>query len=271
MNGQGKWTAILLAGSRPGGDILAEAHGERFKARVPIAGEAMIARVVRTLAAVDHIGRILILAQEPGEIVAGDLAWIAAHPKVKLHASGMGISRSIAAIAGTAEAPWPVLVTTADHPLLTPADLDHFIGGVGDADVAVAMVSRDVLLAAYPENRRTWLNFRDGGFTGANMFALTSARVASVLDLWAGAEQDRKAARKLILRFGPCLAIRALTRTIRLADALAAAGRRLGVSARPVLIPRAEAGIDVDKPSDFDLVSRILEAQGSATSASRRI
>lgn len=258
VDDNGKWTAILLAGSRPGGDPLAQAHGERFKARVEIAGEAMIARVVRTLAAVDRIGRIIILAQEPEAVVAGDLGWIADHPKVTLRASGMGISRSIAAVAGSAEAPWPVLVTTADHPLLIPSDIEAFLDGVGDADVAVAMVEREVLLAAYPENRRTWLRFRDGGFTGANIFALTGPRVAPALDLWASAERDRKAARKLMMRFGPCLAIRALTRTITLGDALAAAGRRLGLKARPVLIPRAEAGIDVDKASDFDLVSRIL-------------
>lgn len=258
IENKGTWTAILLAGSRPGGDPLAQAHGEQFKARVEIAGEAMIARVVRALAAVERIGRILILAQDPEAVVAGDLGWIAAHPKVMLRPSGMGISRSIAAVAGSADAPWPVLVTTADHPLLIPSDVETFLDGVGDADVAMAMVARDVLLAAYPENKRTWLKFRDGGFTGANIFALTGPRVAPALDLWASAEQDRKAARKLVMRFGPCLAIRALTRTITLGGALAAAGLRLGLTARPVPIPRAEAGIDVDKPSDFDLVSRIL-------------
>lgn len=264
---KGKWTAILLAGSRPGGDPLAQAHGEQFKARIPIAGEAMIARMVRSLAAVEAVGRIVILAQTPEAIVAGDLAWIGTHPKVALKAGGMGISRSIAAIAGGPDAPWPLLVTTADHPLLRPSDIETFIAGVGDADVAVAMVSRDVLLTAYPENKRTWLNFSDGGFTGANLFALSVPRVTPALDLWASAEQDRKAARKLMMRFGPCLALRALTRTITLSGAFAAAGARLGMKARPVLIPRAEAGIDVDKPSDFDLVSGILEAEAAAPSS----
>lgn len=258
MNETGQWTAILLAGSRPGGDPFAEAYGERFKARIPIAGEAMIARMVRTLAAVDRIGRILILSQEPEAVVAGDLGWIADHPKVRLHVSGMGISRSIEAVAGRPEAPWPVLIATADHPLLLPADVDAFIDGVGDTDVAVAMVPARVLLAAYPENKRTWLRFRDGGFTGANLFALTGPAVVPALELWAGAEQDRKAARKLMMRFGPCLALRALTRTITLADALATAGRRLGFRVKPVLLDRAEAGIDVDKASDYDLVAGIL-------------
>ncbi|WP_380875628.1 hypothetical protein ACFB49_05390 [Sphingomonas sp. DBB INV C78] len=258
MDDKGKWTAILLAGSRPGGDPFAQAHGERYKARVEIAGEAMIARVVRTLAAVDRIGRILILSQEPDAVVAGDLAWIGDHPKIGLHASGAGISHSIASVAGTPDAPWPVLITTADHPLLRPSDVESFLDGVADADVAVAMVPQHVLLAAYPENKRTWLRFQDGGFTGANLFALTSDRVAPALELWASAEKDRKVAGKLMMRFGPCLAIRALTRTISLGDALAAAGRRLGLRAKPVLLDRAEAGIDVDKPSDYELVSQIL-------------
>lgn len=232
-----------------------------------LAGEAMIARVVRTLLAEPRIARIVILAQEPQEVVAGDLAWIGQHPAVHLAESGAGISHSIAAIAGGPAAPWPVLVTTADHPLLAPADVTAMIDGAKGADVAIGMVSQAVLLSAYPENRRTWLRFRGGAYTGANLFALTGPAVAPALALWAEAEQDRKAARKLVMRFGPWLALRALTRTISLEKALALAGRRIGLAAKPILIPRAEAGIDVDKPADYALASAIVSMASGSSAA----
>ena len=71
-------------------------------------------------------------------------------------------------------------------------------------------------------------------------------------------------ARRLLSHFGPWLAVRALTRTIGLADALAAAGRRLGLTARLVAMPQAEAAIDVDKPADLALAETILAARAAS-------
>jgi hypothetical protein len=120
------------------------------------------------------------------------------------------------------------------------------------------MVERSVLLGRYPENRRTWLRFSDGAFTGANLFALRTDRVKTALELWATVEQERKVAHRLVRRFGLWLAIRALTRTISLGGALAKAGNKLGLAVRPVLLDNPEAGIDVDKPEDYALVETIM-------------
>jgi hypothetical protein len=49
-----------------------------------------------------------------------------------------------------------------------------------------------------------------------------------------------------------------MTRTISLQDGIAALGRRLGLNARAVALPFAEAAIDVDKLSDHKLVEQIL-------------
>jgi molybdopterin-guanine dinucleotide biosynthesis protein A len=252
------WTALLLAGQRPGPDPLAEAFGTRWKALVPVAGETMLSRVANTLLASPSIAQVIVLAQQPDELFVGDCAWLADEPRVGTAVSGSGIAGSIAALAGAAPAPWPVLATTADHPLLTPAMVETIVAGIGDADVAVGVVARSVLLSAYPDNRRTWLAFADDGWTGANLFAFRTPAALKALAAWSAVEQDRKKALKLVWHFGAWLAIRAVTRTITLAGAMKRAGRRLGFDARPVALPFAEAGIDVDKPSDHALAEAIL-------------
>lgn len=252
------WTAILLAGQRPGTDPLATHFGVEWKACVPVAGETMLSRVARTLLAVPAVARVVVLAQNPPALLAGDAAWLAREPRVAVAFSRGGIAASIADVAGSAAAPWPVLVTTADHPLLTPAIVEEFLAGVGAADVAVGVVERRTLLAAYPDNRRTWLRFADGAWTGANLFALTGPAAQPALATWSAVERDRKKAFKLVLHFGPLLALRALTRTVTLAAAMARAGQRLGLVAKPVALSAAEAGIDVDKPADHALAQRIL-------------
>jgi hypothetical protein len=142
--------------------------------------------------------------------------------------------------------------------LLTAEMVRHFLGHSGTDDLSVGMVEKQVMLAAYPGNKRTWLKFSDGHWSGANLFALRAPATRAALELWAAAEQDRKTAWKLFLHFGPWLALRALTRTIGLADALRRAGRRLGLTTRLVPMPQAEAAIDVDKPGDHTDAEAIL-------------
>ena len=145
-----------------------------------------------------------------------------------------------------------------EEPALFNQLVEQFIAGAQGSDVAVSMVERRTVLARYPDNKRTWRHFRGGAYSGANLFALTSGKSRAALSLWAEAEADRKKQFGLLLHFGLLLALRAITRTISLEDGLAAAGKRLGLNAKAVILDQAEAAIDVDKPSDHALVERIL-------------
>ncbi|QPQ56340.1 nucleotidyltransferase family protein [Allosphingosinicella flava] len=253
MSAPGCWTAIVLAGQRQGENVFARNHGVQLKALIPVGGRPMVARVIEALRAAPSVGDIIILAQEPDRlatVLPGD-------SRIRMARSQGGIAQSIRAVAGK-DAPFPVLVVTADHALLTAEMIETFLRGSG-GDVSAALVDRKVVEAAYPETRRTWLRFSDGDYSGANLFALTGEKAYAALDLWSGVEKDRKKALKLLTSFGPVLAVRALTRTISLDKALAALGKKVGVEARAVRLPFAEAAIDVDKEEDLELVEAILK------------
>ena len=98
----GEWTAILLAGERPGESGFARSQGVAAKALIPVAGEAMLARVARALLAAPSVGRVVILAQAPDALLAQAPAWLGAEPRIGTAASGDGIATSVAAVAGTA-------------------------------------------------------------------------------------------------------------------------------------------------------------------------
>ncbi len=248
------WTAIILAGQRPGSDALAVAFGQTYKALIPVGGQPMVARVTATLLSVAQIDRIVILCQSPDAVRAA----LPDDPRVSVVASQSGISQSIAHVAGTPAAPWPLFVTTADHPLLTRAMVEAFLAQAADADVCVGMVERRVMLAAYPDNQRTWIRLWGGAWSGANLFALNGEAARAALTLWSSAEQDRKHLWRLFGHFGPLIALRAISRTISLESGIAALGRRLGVRARAIPMALAEAAIDVDKMSDHSLAEAIL-------------
>jgi hypothetical protein len=135
--------------------------------------------------------------------------------------------------------------------LLDAAMIDAFLAGVGEADIAAAMVERAVLMRAYPESRRTWLKFREGAWSGANLFWLGGANAKHALQKWREIEQDRKKGWKIVLSFGPALLLAAGLRILTIHQAIARAGRKLGISARIVSLPYAEACIDADKPEGY--------------------
>ena len=252
------WTAIILAGHRPGPDRFAAMHGLETKVLIPVAGEPMLGRVARTLLDCPSVGRVVVLAQRPKSLLAGRLRWMAAEPRVTAAVAGDGISASILSVAGSEAAPYPVLVTTADHVLLRPETVEAFIAGVRDADVAFGAVQRTVVERAYPQSRRTWFKFSDAQYSGANLFALLNANSMRATAFWSRVEQHRKRVLTLLACFGPGLFLRVLTRTISLPGAATVAGRRLDLRLKAVVLDEPEAAIDVDKPEDLEIVEQIL-------------
>lgn len=259
----GPWTAILLAGNRPGGDPLAQHFGLSSKALVPIGGRAMASHGLATLLAHPRIGKVIVLAQEPERLFHHpDMAPLWDHPKLDIAVSSGGISTSVAAALRGHRERLPALVTTADHVLLDHAMIDWVMDHVGTADVAIGMVTRGTVESEGFDTRRTWLRFRDQAVTGANLFALTGPRALAAVDFWQEMEAHRKKPWRLAMGLGPALLLKVVLRRLTVAQAIAALGHKIGIAAAPVLIPYARAGIDVDKLSDHQLVSTLLERDG---------
>lgn len=258
-------TVVVLAGSRPGRDPLADAAGVATKALIPVAGRTMIDHVARTLTDHKRIGQVILLSQQGTEILARDTGtqWLARHDKIRFATSGAGISQSILDLMHTGALVPPFLLTTVDNILLDHNIIDAFLTGVGDADVAVAMVERATLMEAYPQSRRTWLKFRHGWWSGANLFWLGSAQARGALELWRNIEQDRKKGWRIVSAFGPLLLAGAALRVLTIHQAVARAGKRLGLRVRIVGLSIPEACIDADKPEDIILIEAILAARES--------
>ena len=259
------FTAIILAGQRPGGDPLASHFGQPLKALVDVAGQPMLAWVASTLAARSDVRRILILAQDTSALLDHPAtAWLRDEARVALRDCGDSIVEAVSAAIRTSPRAYPFLLTTADNVLLDDAMIDRFKVGAGGTDIAAAMVERRVLEAAYPGNRRTWLPFRGGRYSGANLFWLGSPEALRILARWRAVEQQRKKARAVLGAFGVGLSLMIAVRLLTLRQAVERVGRRFGINVRVVLLPQAEACIDVDKPSDHAMVEAILKKRATA-------
>jgi GTP:adenosylcobinamide-phosphate guanylyltransferase len=252
-----RWNAIVLAGSRPGGDPFAQSYGTDLKALIPVAGEPMVRLPVRALLDCDAIATVTVLAQQPERIAEV----LPPHPRLKVLRSEGTIAETLLRLCDDAATQWPLLVTTADHALLTPDIIHEVCWKSTRSDVGIGVVSKRRLLSKFPRSKRTWLRFREGAFTGANLFVLRSEKVRAAIEVWRSVEQDRKKAGKLLWSLGPSLFLRVLFRRLTIEEVLHKVSVRIGVSVRAVRLSSALAAIDVDKPRDHAQVEAILAAR----------
>ncbi|WP_228243779.1 nucleotidyltransferase family protein [Porphyrobacter sp. GA68] len=253
-------TGVVLAGSRPGADPLLAGSGVTTKALLPVGGRPMLAYPLKALGDAGLFQRLLVCAQRLQDLERT----LQPFAFVEARSSKASIAATLEML--LKEEQGPLLVTTADNVLLTAEMVQHFVEEARGADVAVAMVERRTLEAAGYSTRRTWLNFRGGAWSGANLFWLAGPQCLPLIRFWASIEQDRKKGWRIISAFGPLLALQAALRLANIGALVRRAGRRFGIAAKLVAMPQAEACIDADTPADIVLIERIL-AQREAGAA----
>jgi GTP:adenosylcobinamide-phosphate guanylyltransferase len=256
----GAFTAIVLAADRKAADPLVDASGACCKAMVKIDGIPMLERVVSALMSSAGIGAIVISGRQEQQLQGGGLlaealaqgaiSWTEPHDTPST--SAYRALQSLAA--GT-----PVLVTTADHPLLRADIVDDFLQRslATGADVGVGLTDFASIRARFPAAKKTVTRFRDGGYCGCNLFTFMTPASHRVAAAWRRVEQQRKNPLRVISQLGWWSVLRYLLGWMTLKQALEKLSSRLGVRIAAVHLPYPEAAIDVDSIADQQLVETI--------------
>ena len=216
----------------------------------------MVRRPVRALLTSENVGDVIVLSQAPERIAAV----LPDEARVTVRGSGATIASTMLELCFDKSTPWPVLVTTADQALLKAATIDEFCDAA-QADIAIGVVERATLLRRFPNAKRTWLKFRGGAYTGANLFALKSPKVAAAIELWRSVENERKKGWRVVSLLGPFVLLGTLLRLLSIDGALARMGHKLCLDIQAVRLSNPLAGVDVDKPADHELAEAILEGR----------
>jgi molybdopterin-guanine dinucleotide biosynthesis protein A len=258
--------ALVLAGRRGGPDPLASHAGVSHKALAPLGGAPMLLHVVRTLRSTGGVTRLALSIDEPALLQGIDeLRVLLADGRLEPHPSRESPSASVLDAIERMALGAPLLVTTADHPLLTREMVEHFLAAASasDADVVVAVVAEQTLRARFAQTRRTWIPLRGERVTGANLFLLRTPAARRAVAFWRRAESFRKRPWRMVSTFGPGALASFALRRLDLDAAFARASRAIGVRVAALRMPFAECAIDVDRPADLELARRILAARAA--------
>ena len=246
--------ALVLAGRRRSGDALAEAAGVSHKALLPVGGRPLLARVLDALAEAG-VGEAHVCAESSAVL---DALPPPALPTGFLPSAASPVESALAAIAELGGA--PLLVTTGDHPLLHAPLVAHFVDAAqsSDADLCVGVVAGKTVDARFPESPRTFVRLGDERFTGANLFWLRRDAGLRVVSFWRRTEEDRKSPWRLARHIGARVLARYALGQLRLDEVFDHVSARSGARVAPIVLPFAEAAVDVDTEQDLALVRSIL-------------
>ena len=260
---------LVLAASRRGSaDPVARLARVSHKCLVPINGVPMIALVIGVLRTTPGIGRIFVsiddttvLRQDPSlrEMLEQDNITVV-KSRTTLADSVAAAVDAIRPTIGGDEAPYPLLITTGDNALHTPEMIRAFCVSSlkAGSDVTVGMTAAETVLARYPTALRAFHRFKDGAYSGCNIYMLCTPAAGCAARVFAGGGQFGKKPRRLIAAFGIGTFILHLLRRLTLQDAMHRIGKGLSLHVSAVMMPFAEGPIDVDAPADHALAEEIL-------------
>ncbi|WP_333870858.1 hypothetical protein [Desulforamulus putei] len=248
--------ALVLAGS-PNNGALQSVSREKYEALIKIGPYSMVSHVVNALKNSGQIRSILVVGPpEVKKVLSPEIHWTA---------SGQTLTENLRR--GCARMERPFLLATSDIPLLTPGAVTGFLGLCGDGshDFYFPLVPREAVVEKYPGARRTYIRFKEGVFTGGNLFWVNPRVVDRCLTLGQELVNLRKKPLALARRVGIPLLCKLLLRILSIKEAEVRASRLLGIKGRAVICPYPEVGMDVDKPADLQVVRRVLGYEESKT------
>ncbi|HSH42521.1 MAG TPA: nucleotidyltransferase family protein [Arenicellales bacterium] len=254
--------ALVLAASRRGADDpVAALQGKSHKCLVEIGGEAMIERVVRVLLDSGRFRRILI-SIESEEVLRGlDTArqWLD-EGIVEVIPSAGNMADSVLKLAAHIDGLLPLVVTTADNALHTPALIRDFTAALESSrcDAVAGVTPEQVVLAEFPQGGFGFFRFRDGGYSFCNLYGLRSARALDAARIFRSGGQFRKRPWRILRVFGVANLILYRFRLVTLAGCFRRISRNLGIDIGTVELLYGFAPVDVDDARTLEIAERRL-------------
>lgn len=246
---------MLLAGAANTGP-LREVSPVTNEALVEINGRPMVQYVIDALEQAKEVRRIVVVSP-PGEL----------EPYLKgrnleFVPSRNHIVDNVVEAAKVLPPDEEFLIVSCDVPLITGQMIDDLVALCRrtPGELYYPIIEKGVAETSFPHTKRTYVTLREGVYTGGNIFLChpsiverAAPRVRAFLDY-------RKSPLKMLGVIGWTFAIRyMLLKNLTLKELEAKVSEMLDVKGVVVVCPWPEVGVDVDKPSDLELVRSILE------------
>lgn len=255
---------ILAGGELTPEDPLFSLIPEDFpknKSYLPLEGKPMLQWVLDALSGSRNIDQIILVGvdAENGFTASKSLSFLPDHGGI--------VENIIAGVRHSAQLDpraTHTVVSSADIPTLRSDMVDWVIenGMQVDADILYHVITDVTMEARFPGSNRTFAPLKGGRVCGGDLNIVSHRVVDEHTDLWERLTASRKNVLQQAAIFGPRLLFALLFRWYDLDQVADYLSKRLGLSAKAVISPYAELGMDVDKPHQYEQISREILGSG---------
>ena len=113
--------------------------------------------------------------------------------------------------------------------------------------------------ARFPNSNRTFVSLKGIKVCGGDLNLVANKIVDQNRELWGKLADRRKSPLRQAALLGPGILLGLALRILDLEAGVAKINKRLGLVGQVVECPYAELGMDVDKPSQYELVKQEIE------------
>jgi len=220
---------------------------------LPVAGKPMIQWVLDALSASQKVENVIIMGMTEKSGVS------CSKPTHYLPNEGRMLSNIVSGVQKALELnpkTEHVLIVSSDIPALTGEMVDWLVDEIGKtpADIYYGVISRDAMETRYPNSRRTYTHLKGLDLCGADINATHIRMATEHLDMWEALIGNRKSPLKQAAIIGYGTLILMLMRQLSLDDLVRRVCERIGIRGKALVWPWAEAGMDVDKPHQLEIM-----------------
>jgi GTP:adenosylcobinamide-phosphate guanylyltransferase len=250
--------AIVTAGGIPLPEDPLYIYTEgRSKAMLDIAGKPMIQWVLDALSASKKVDNVIIigLSEKAGVTCSKPTHYISNQGRMLANIVA-GVEKSLELNPKTEY----VVIASSDIPALTGEMVDWLVEQMESdpSDLYYGVIPREVVDQRYPNSRRTWTHLKGMDVCGADINASHVRMATEHLETWEALIGNRKSPLKQASIIGLGTLFLLLLRQLTLEDAVRRVCESIGIKGKAIVWPWAEAGMDVDKPHQLEIMREDL-------------
>ena len=248
------FNALILAGAKEKGP-LEIAENVDNKALIMLDGRPMIEYIVDALNSSENIDRILVVGpkNELNPYIGKKVDEILNPGNSMLGNMEIGLN-----FFNSAD---NLLLLSSDIPLITSEAIDEFleICTKRKAYIGYPIITKENIVKKYPETERTYIKMKEGIFCGGNIVFFKPEVFFEKKKLIKELFDNRKATWKYVKILGLKFILKFLFKTLTLEEIEKRVTGIIGYNSIAATISYPEIMIDLDKPSDLELIRKCLE------------
>lgn len=239
--------AVILAGSSKS-DHGKEDEFKKNKALVNINERPMVVYIVEALLNVAEISQLYIIGPEKDLKEALDGYHITVIPeKGSVLDNILFATENIYVQEGR-----NLLLVTSDIPLITSEAISDFLSNCKeDYDLFYPIINKDTCEKKFSDFERTYVKFKEGYFTGGNVFFINPAKVSQCYETLDKMIALRKKPVQLAMLLGLTFVLKLFTGRLNLLEVERKVSKLLNIKGKAIITFYPELGTDIDKEADL--------------------